>query len=415
MAIDAAISEAPRLYRRRDGRFVAGVAAGIAAHLGVSVVAVRTVFVVLLGFNGIGAMLYAVFWAVLPVAPTSDDAPRRRDRILVLPFAALALTVLVIRGLVGGDQLAAALGWLVALVAVGAGIIWHQTDPNRRRWSETVPGMPWIGSVLTENDRRAYLLRFLGGGMLVAIGVIGLAAVYSPVRGSGVSALVDALLFTMLALAGVSLVAAPVLWRMFGALRTEREARIREQERAELAAMVHDQVLHTLALIQRNAGDTKTVHRLARGQERMLRSWLYKPTASPTEKLAAALEQVAAEVEDTYAITVEVVIVGDQDHDERITALVAAAREAVVNAARHAQVPTVSLYAEVEPDQVNAFVRDRGIGFDPDTVDPQRHGVHGSIIGRMSRHGGQAEIISSPGEGTEVRLKLPLLPDRKDK
>ena len=138
---------------------------------------------------------------------------------------------------------------------------------------------------------------------------------------------------------------------MFSQLRAEREGRIREQERAEVAAMVHDQVLHTLALIQRNAGDVKAVQRLARGQERALRNWLYKPTASPTERFAAALEQAAAEVEDTYAITVETVVVGDRDVDERVGALVAAAREALVNAARHAKVQTVSLYAEVEPER----------------------------------------------------------------
>jgi signal transduction histidine kinase len=225
---------------------------------------------------------------------------------------------------------------------------------------------------------------------------------------------INGLLFALLALTGVGLVAAPVLWRMFGALREEREARIREQERAEFAAMVHDQVLHTLALIQRGATAGSTVYRLARAQERTLRNWLYKPTGSPTEKLAAALEQAAGEVEDAYAVTVEVVVVGDADTSDRIRALVAASREALVNAARHAQVATVSLYAEVETEQVSVFVRDRGIGFDPATVEPSRHGVRGSIIGRMERHGGRAEIMSTPGEGTEVRLTMPLRPNRAD-
>jgi signal transduction histidine kinase len=93
--------------------------------------------------------------------------------------------------------------------------------------------------------------------------------------------------------------------------------------------------------------------------------------------------------------------------------MVAASREALVNAARHAQVATVSLYSEVESDQVSVFVRDRGVGFDPGTVQPSRHGVRGSIIGRMERHGGRAEIISKPGEGTEVRLTMPLTAERK--
>jgi signal transduction histidine kinase len=203
-------------------------------------------------------------------------------------------------------------------------------------------------------------------------------------------------------------VVAPLVWRTFGQLRAEREGRIREQERAELAAMIHDQVLHTLALIQRNSADIKEVQRLARGQERSLRNWLYRPTGSPTERFAAALEQAAAEVEDTFAITVETVVVGDTPSDERVMALVAAAREALVNAARHAGVQTVSLYAEVEEDELSVFVRDRGAGFQLGGVAETRHGVRGSIIGRMQRHGGRAEIRSAPGDGTEVRLMLPI-------
>jgi signal transduction histidine kinase len=218
----------------------------------------------------------------------------------------------------------------------------------------------------------------------------------------------------VVALAGLAVVVAPLLYRMFSQLRTEREARIREQERAEIAAMVHDQVLHTLALIQRNAGDAKAVLRLARGQERSLRNWLYKPAAVSCEVLSAALEEAVAEVEDTYAIAVESVMVGDADVDDRVGALVAAAREAMVNAAKHAKVQTISLYAEVEPEKASVFVRDRGVGFDLSTVEDDRHGVRGSIIGRMERHGGKAEIRSEPGDGTEVRLTMPV-PERRDR
>jgi signal transduction histidine kinase len=408
-----------RLYRGREGRLVGGVAAGLAAHLGLPVVVVRSGFVVLLLFNGLGAVLYAVFWAVLPPDPETGAAGRGR-LVTLLPFAGLAVAVLIFRAVAGVEQPATfALGWLFALIAVGAGIIWHLTSgaEPRRRDSEpagAVPGAPWLGALLTETGRRGYLLRFVGGGVLIAVGTVGLAAAYAPVGGASLAAVINGLLFALLALAGVGLVAAPVLWRMFGALREEREARIREQERAEFAAMVHDQVLHTLALIQRSAAAGSEVHRLARAQERTLRSWLYRPTGSPTEMLAAALEAAAAEVEDTYAVTVEAVVVGDAGTDDRIAALVAAAREALVNAARHARVPTVSLYAEVEPEQVSVFVRDRGVGFDPAAVDPERHGVRGSIVGRMRRHGGHAEIISSPGEGTEVRLRLPLAVDGRE-
>jgi signal transduction histidine kinase len=324
---------------------------------------------------------------------------------MLLPFAAIGLGVVLLQALVFKDSVAGTVGWLIAVVAVGAGIIWHQSDPSRRgHWTGTLPQTPWLAAVVAESDRRFFLLRFIGGGVLVATGVIGVVAVYAPA--GNLSSVFNGVIFALVGLLGVGVVAAPLLWRMFNQLRTEREGRIREQERAEVAAMIHDQVLHTLALIQRNSADIKEVQRLARGQERSLRNWLYKPTASPTERFAAALEQAAAEVEDTYAISVETVVVGDTECDERVAALVAAAREALVNAARHAGVQTVSLYAEVEADELSVFVRDRGKGFDIDSVEESRHGVRGSIIGRMQRHGGRAEIRSTPGEGTEVRLML---------
>jgi signal transduction histidine kinase len=380
----------------------------VARHLDVSVVAVRVAFIVLLAFSGLGLMLYAAFWAVLPQEGPGEQPPRRRDLAAVLPYAAIALGVILVQALLGSWGGSSTLGWLVAIIAVGAGIIWHQSDPARRQqWSESVPMAPWLGIVMAENDRRAFLLRFIGGGVLVAVGIIGVVAVLAP--SGDIKAVFNGVLFALVGLAGVAVVAGPVLWRTFSQLRDEREGRIREQERAELAAMIHDQVLHTLALIQRNAADVKAVQRLARGQERSLRNWLYRPTASPTERFAAALEQAAAEVEDTYAITVETVVVGDAACDDRVGALVAAAREALVNAARHAGVQTVSLYAEVEDAELSVFVRDRGAGFDLDGVLDHRHGVRGSIMGRMQRHGGHAEIRSAPGDGTEVRLTLPLV------
>jgi len=401
--ITAAATPPPRrLYRPRDHRVIAGVASGLAQHLGVPVLVVRIALVVLLGFNGLGLLLYAAFWAVLPQQIVTADPPQRRDKAMLLPFAAIGLGVVLLQALVFKDSVAGTVGWLIAVVAVGAGIIWHQSDPSRRTLGGAMPQQPWLAAVVAESDRRFFLFRFIGGGVLVATGIIGVVAVYAPA--GSLSAVVNGVIFALVGLLGVGVVAAPLLWRMFNQLRTEREGRIREQERAELAAMIHDQVLHTLALIQRNSADIKEVQRLARGQERSLRNWLYKPTASPTERFAAALEQAAAEVEDTYAITVETVVVGDTECDDRVAALVAAAREALVNAARHAGVQTVSLYAEVEEDALSVFVRDRGAGFDLSGVQESRHGVRGSIIGRMQRHGGKAEIRSAPGDGTEVRL-----------
>ena len=399
-----------RLYRPRDHRVVAGVAAGLAEHLGLPILAVRIALVVLLGFNGLGLLLYAAFWAVLPQQIPTDANPPRRDYAMLLPFGAIGLGVVLLQALVFKNNVAGTVGWLIAVVAVGAGIIWHQSDPTRRgHWAGVRPQTPWLAAVVAESDRRYFLLRLIGGGVLVATGIIGVVAVYAPT--GTLTSVFNGLIFALVGLLGFGVVAAPVIYRMFNQLRTEREGRIREQERAEVAAMIHDQVLHTLALIQRNSADVKEVQRLARGQERSLRNWLYKPTASPTERFAAALEQAAAEVEDTYAISVETVVVGDTECDDRVAALVAAAREALVNAARHAGVQTVSLYAEVESDELSVFVRDRGTGFDLSGVADTRHGVRGSIIGRMQRHGGKAEIRSAPGDGTEVRLMLPTMRD----
>jgi signal transduction histidine kinase/phage shock protein PspC (stress-responsive transcriptional regulator) len=401
-----------KLYRDPQRRVVAGVAAGIAGHVGLPVLVVRILFCLLLGFNGVGAVLYAVFWAVLRDDPRA--APRRRDWQNVLPYVAIGAGVLLVQSLVGLSGVQSAIGWLIALVALGAGVIWHQADPQRRaRLNQAVNSRTLLAGFLADGERPGYLLRLVGGGLLVTVGVVGITAVVAPIPGSGVATLLTSLIFSLVALAGVGLVVAPVLWRMFGQLRTEREARIRETERAELAAMVHDQVLHTLALIQRNAADSRAVLRLARGQERTLRNWLYKPAWSPSQRFAAAMEAIAGEIEDTFPVTVEVVVVGDHAVDEPIGALTRATREAMVNAARHAKVDTISLYAEVEPGKISVFVRDRGAGFVLDEVEDSRHGVRGSIIGRMARHGGKAEIRSEPGEGTEIRLSLPVSPENK--
>jgi signal transduction histidine kinase len=178
-------------------------------------------------------------------------------------------------------------------------------------------------------------------------------------------------------------------------------------------------VLQTLALIQRQSDSPREVARLARGQERELRNWLYGMggyrRAGATDRpaadagLTAALSAAAGEVEDTYAVTVRPVVVGgDRALDGDLRALVLAAREAMVNAAKHAGVEEVSVYAEVEPDEVNVFVRDRGAGFDPDAVPDDRHGLADSVRGRMARHGGTVGLRTRPGAGTEVHLRLPI-------
>lgn len=398
----------PQLLRVSEGRLFAGVAAGLAQHLGFPVIAVRLVFIALAWFGGLGALLYAAFWAVLPLSGPDRPVQAKRDGGQLVAFAALAIGVQLVQLMNGGGGAQNAFGWLVAVVAVGAGIIWHQADPVRRRELADAMPLPWLARLVGDDYRGALGLRLAAGGALVLVGIIGLIVVLAPLTDATLASILVGLLFTSIAVGGLAVVIGPLVWKMVTELRAERVARIREQERAEIAAMVHDQVLHTLALIQRNASDTRLVQRLARSQERSLRNWLYKPTASPAERFTAALEQVAAEIEDAFALTVDTVMVGDCEVDERVGALVAAAREALVNAGKHAKVSSISLYAEVEPDQVSVFVRDRGVGFDPNHINSDRHGVRGSIIGRMERHGGTAQIRSAPGEGTEVRLILPV-------
>ncbi|TQS46680.1 PspC domain-containing protein [Cryptosporangium phraense] len=389
-----------RLYRRTDDRVLGGVASGIAEHVGARPLVVRLVFLVLLAFGGLGAVLYAVFWAVLAIDPAAEQRGRRRDTGQLVAFVVFGLGIIVVLlGVGGNSQLV--LVWCLGVVAVGAALVWRRADPvQRQRWVAAAPQVPWLGPVLA-GGRGMMAVRLLGGGVLVMVGLVGFlvfSGEWESVR--------DGLLFGGVLLAGVALVLAPWLAQIIIELRAERSERIRSQERAEIAAMVHDQVLHTLALIQRRSADPREVARLARGQERSLRNWLYKPTASAAERIGAALEEAAAEVEDAFAVSVDAVVVGDCALDPGLTALVQASREALVNAGKHAGVASVSLYAEIEPDQVSVFIRDRGRGFDPKDVDDDRHGVRGSILGRMERHGGKAEIRSSPGSGTEVRLTM---------
>ncbi|MGA8845133.1 MAG: ATP-binding protein, partial [Nocardioides sp.] len=171
-------------------------------------------------------------------------------------------------------------------------------------------------------------------------------------------------------------------------------------------AHLHDSVLQTLALIQRNASDPRTVSRLARAQERDLRSWLYAEESTDESSLAGALRVVAAEIEDAHGISVDVVTVGDVDLVDELRPIVAATRESLTNAALHAGVPRVDVYAEIDASGVEVYVRDRGRGFVLARTPEDRYGVRHSIIDRMQRHGGHAEIRTAPEEGTEVRLRL---------
>ncbi|MEU2428814.1 MULTISPECIES: ATP-binding protein [unclassified Streptomyces] len=410
-----------KLYRSADGRWLGGVARGLAGHLGLPVIWVRLVFLGLFMADGLGALLYAVFWIVVPLGvggrsaepkPVFETTPdgrrrlRKPDKGQLFALIALVIGAVVFVGNVDMGGSANRYVWPVLLISAGVVLVWRQADNARRaRW--------------TGDGRRRRLLQLARG--LAGVALVGLGlTLFVVVRGSAAQ-LGNVLTAALAVIAGVGLLAGPWLVRMGQDLSEERLMRIRAQERAEVAAHVHDSVLHTLTLIQRNADDPGEVRRLARAQERELRNWLYRPEGTGKEEdeepttLAEAVKKAAAEVEDKHGVPLEVVVVGDCPLDEKLTAQMQAAREAMVNAAKYGgEGGAVQVYAEVEGRTVFVSVRDRGPGFDPDAVPEDRMGVRESIIGRMQRNGGTARLRSVPGGGTEVELEMERERERAD-
>ncbi|HEX2902165.1 MAG TPA: PspC domain-containing protein [Jatrophihabitans sp.] len=384
----------PRLYRTSSGRVLGGVAGGLAAHLGLPVRAIRLAFVVLAFCSGLGVLLYGAFWIILPTVPgAKPEGPVRS----VLQYAGGAVAAAVVLFF---NVRALPLGWWFVpslLACFGVLLLWRQaSETERERWRRLSRSSLSAGVT----DRVGWL-RVIAGVLLVfAGGVLILAQ-------AGIAAVGAGLVAMVITLVGVGLITGP-WWLTLGRdLAEERRERIRNEERADIAAHLHDSVLQTLALIQRNAGSPREVARLARSQERELRTKLYG-VGVPNGRFGAALHAMAAEIEDDYPLTVDVVVVGDQPLTAALDALLAATREALVNVAKHAGVAQVSVYAEADDVVAEVFVRDRGAGFDPDRIDESRQGIRGSIRGRLARHGGTATIKSSPGEGTEVRLRVEL-------
>jgi signal transduction histidine kinase len=270
-------------------------------------------------------------------------------------------------------------------VAVGAVLAWSRLDDADRGYG----------------SRRAGLVRLGIGITLASAGVIVLAT-----RGRGVAGLWDVGVAAVAVLAGAALIAAPWGVRLWNDLRDEQAQRIRQTERADIAAHLHDSVLQTLALIQRQSGDPAEVVRLARAQERELRGWLYAGPLGSQASLASAATEVAHEVEDLHGTAVDLVVTGDRPLDAGGTEMVRALREALLNAVRHGA-PPVSVYVEVGTERVEAFVRDHGSGFNLADVPRDRLGVRESILGRMSRHGGSATVRRLE-QGTEVCISLPV-------
>ncbi len=345
-----------------DDRVIAGVCAGIAQTLAVDATLVRLVFALLALAGGAGIVLYLALWA------WADGRRAWVAGLLALVAGAALLGALGLsnRSVVG-----------IALIGGGLALAWRQ------------------GGSFHPEAPLSY-----GGLALAALGAVVLLS------GGGTSS-------TLLAPGAVAgallLIAGPWVWRLALERDVERTARIRSEERSDMAARVHDSVLQTLALIQRHAHEPRRVASLARRQERELRGWLYgdQPLGDDSASVMAALAAAAGDVEELHGVRVELASAGDCPVDSSVGALVLAAREAMTNAAKFAGVEEIDVYAEVADDAVSVFVRDRGAGFDRAEVPADRRGLIESIEGRMERAGGRASIVTSPGGGTEVELHLP--------
>lgn len=380
----------PRIDPRE--RWVGGVAAAVAREIGVQPLVIRAAFAILALAGGWGLLFYALAWIVLAVAQPDRLAPYRPEPKAASPIHRHVAVGMIVVGLLSVfSQIGFA---FFPKIVVPAGFI--------------LTGILIAWTRSHDESGAAAAARTVIG---VVVGLGGLIA-FVLVSDNFVDSLLVVLVALVIA-AGVGLVAFPSLARIGRELDVERQDRVRADERARVAAHLHDSVLQTLALIQRHADDPARTAQLARQQERELRQWLYGTPATLATRLGPALEAMAAEVDAAHGVPVTVIAVGDTtDVDQaRVEPLVAAAREATVNAAKHSGAPRIDVFAERLPDRIEVFVRDTGAGFDPDTVPADRRGLVDSIRGRMQRAGGSATVHSSPGAGTEVELVLPLLVD----
>jgi signal transduction histidine kinase len=395
-------ASAGTLRRDRDQGWLGGVAAGIARRYGVDVSLVRLAFVVAAAAGGVGIAAYALGWLLIPAGDSSPGRVRIRTGRAAVEVALgtgllLVAVLLTFREL--GLWLSDAAVWPLVLIAAGGVLIWRQSmeEPAPAR-----PERPPEQVTREESRRAAAAISRTGVGiaLVVAAGLIFLQAT------GALGAARDVLLGIVAVVVVLGVIFAPWVVRLVRSLTQERAERIRSQERAEVAAHLHDSVLQTLAMVQRS-DDPSEVAALARRQERELRAWLAgRPAPGQAGRLASALEAAAAEVEEQHGVPVEVVVVGDRELDQAHEAVVAAAREAMTNAAKFGAGSPVDVYAESDGRRTQVFVRDRGPGFDTEAVPPDRRGVSESIVGRMERHGGRARVTSAPGSGTEVELIL---------
>ena len=410
--IEVMTEAAPSASLRQDKPrgLVGGVLAGLSVRTGIDVVVLRVLFVVVaVASGGIALLAYVVAWAATPPLRRATPRPVWPGRPLVRSNwrVAAGVGLLTLSALLAFRELGVwwsdALAWPLTLAAFGAALLWQR---SRRGGAAAVDAQGWTQAPAASMRRRRAIAELYSGvfGVLLVTGAALLFLSSNDLLGG----LRDVAVTAVVVIVALGLIGAPFLWRLGRNLATERAERIRSQERAEVAAHLHDSVLQTLTLMQKRAGDPREVAALARRQERELRDWLAGDGRRPVEgSFASALRSAAEEVEDLHRVPVEVVIVGDCELDERAEAVLGAAREALLNAAKHAaDRGPIRVFAEIGESTIEAFVRDRGPGFEPASVPSDRRGVRESIVGRMERAGGRAQVRSTPWVGTEVSLTI---------
>jgi len=387
------------------------VASGLATWRGFNVTAVRIVFVLAAVVSGgYFVPLYVAAWLLIPMAgaDASIGAKARSDasgiRFAIGLTSLLILVLIAISAL--NDGWFTSWAWPQVVSVAGLVLIWRNAPAEEQATLRHL--IEPLEAAVGGNTRargRGSVLRGVVASVLV---IGGMAWLFS---GNASLALLRPLGGVVLVISGVVLFLGPWWLRIARELVLERQARVRIEERADIAARMHDSVLQTLALIQRRADDPQKVVQLARLQERELRSWLFEgrdPNGTDADTtFAAGVRLIQQDIESRYGVPVEAVTVGECELDDNLSALLAAAREATVNAAKWSGASVISLFAEVEPAEVSIVVRDRGRGFDPAAVPGDRKGVAESIRGRMARRGGTATITSAEGEGTKVTLTMP--------
>src|ERR1700733_14257945 len=399
------LHQPPNGQLRRDPaqRIAGGVAAGLAAWKGYNVTTVRIVFVLIaVVTTGTGVALYVAAWLFLPAADqdVSIATKARTDSRGIALAAGLAvlLTLFLLVAGVFNDGWLAGWAWPQVFSIAGLTLIWRNSSAEEQASLKRMVE-PLEAAAGGTSGSKLSMARIVLAGVLLIAGVSWLATDKKEI------ALLRPLGAVALVIAAIVLLLGPWWLRIGRDLVDERQARVRLEERAEVASRVHDSVLQTLALIQRQADDPQQVIALARVQERELRDVLFGGKAA--DSFSSALRDVQQDVEARYGVQVEMVTGGDCSVTEHVDALGAAARGAPVNAAKWSGVTVISLFAEVEADVASVVVRDRGKGFDPSVLPGDRKGVTESIRGRMRRFGGTAVITSAVGEGTKVTLTMP--------